>query len=120
MKPILRAVLLIGLFLYYIIILRLLKKKRLTLKYTLLWLLMGILMLIFIIFPGILGLICSALGIIDGMNGLFTFILGFVVLLLMALTGIVSKQSEHIKDLTQENALLEKRMRDIEKLINKE
>lgn len=114
MSNTLRIVLIIGIVVYYIIVLRLLKKGRLSLKYSLLWLLMGVVMAILVIFPQILKIMCDAFGIVYGMNGLFTCALAFLLMLSMALTAIVSKQTDQIKNLVQESALLEKRLREIE------
>lgn len=114
MSPTLRVILLIGVIVYFAVVVHLLKKKRLTLKYSLLWLLMGCILFLFVIFPQILIWICRLLGFEDTMNGLFTIAIGFILILLMALTAIVSKQTDRIKNLVQDNALLEKRLREIE------
>lgn len=114
MSNTLRVVLIIGIIIYFMIVLRLLKSKRLTLKYSLLWLLMGVVMAALVIFPQLLKIMCDALGIVYGMNGLFTCAIAFLLMLSMALTAIVSKQAEKIKDLVQESALLEKRLREME------
>ena len=50
----LRITLLIAVILYFIIILFYLKNKALELKYTLLWIFAGIIMLLMVIFPQIL------------------------------------------------------------------
>lgn len=114
MSNTLRVVLIVGIIVYYVIVLRLLKKGWLTLKYSLLWLLMGVVMAILVIFPHLLKIICDALGIVYGMNGLFTCAIVFLLMLSMALTAIVSKQTDRIKNLVQESALLEKRIREME------
>ncbi len=113
----LRIVLIVGIVIYYGIVIRLLKQGRLSLKYSLLWLLMGIAMALLVVFPDMLAVICRALGIAYGMNGLFTCALAFLLILTMALTSIVSKQTDRIKTLVQESALLEKRIRELEKNI---
>lgn len=109
-----RVILVVGLIIYFFIVFRLLKKKRLTLKYSLLWLLMGLVMSILVLFPQLLEVISKKFGIVDTMNALFTFAIGFILMLLIALTSIVSKQSDRIKSLIQDNALLEKRLRGLE------
>ena len=48
------------------------------------------------------------------MNTLYLLILAFVIILLMMLTSIVSGQTERIRRLAQSNALLEKRIRELE------
>ena len=112
----LRVVLLLCLMLYFFVIIKLLRKKNLLLKYCLLWLLVGAVMVILVLFPNMLILLCQLVGIVGGMNGLFTFALGFVFVLLLSFTVIVSRQSNKIKTLIQESALLEKRIRELEKV----
>lgn len=114
MSDTLRIVLIIGLLAYFFVVFNLLKKKRMKLKYTLLWILMGVIMLVLLVIPELLEVITNALGIVSAVNGLFTFAVGFLILLTLVLTSIVSTQSEKIKALVQSNALLEKRMRDLE------
>lgn len=99
---------------FFIIVLMLLKRRRLALKYTLLWLLTGIVMLVLVSFPELLLLIARASGIQSVMNTLYMMLLAFVLILLMMLTSIVSKQTERIRDLAQSNALLEERLRELE------
>lgn len=113
----LRVVLTICIIVYFLVVIRLLKNKKLALKYSLLWLVMGGCLTVLIIFPKILKYSCLLIGIADTMNGLFTLAIAFILVLLMALTSIVSKQSDKIKNLVQDNALLEKRVRDLERKI---
>ena len=114
MSTTLRIVLLIGIVLYFAVLVGLLRVRRLQLKYILLWMLMGIFFLLMVIFPGILEGIRDLLGFQDNMNTLFVIMIGFLILLIMSVTSIVSGQSEKIKELAQENALLEKRIRELE------
>ena len=111
--------LMLAVFCYFIIILFLLKRKALELKYTLLWLFAGMVMGLMLLFPGILQNIIHILGIETYMNGLFVLIIGFIMCILMALTSIVSRQLKKINDLVQENAMLEKRVRDLESVTEK-
>ena len=117
MNNTLRIVLIIGLIVYFFAVYKLLKKKLLALKYSLLWLFIGLIMTILVVFPDLLMLLCGLLGIAEAMNGLFTFALGFILILLMAISVIVSKQSDRIKSLVQDNALMEKRIRELEKQV---
>lgn len=110
-----KIILLIGILIYFYIIVRMLKKKRLILKYALLWLFLGVIMLILVLFPQTLRMISTLLGIEDSMNGLFTCAIGLMLMILMVLTAIVSKQSDRIKNLVQDNALLEMRLRELSK-----
>lgn len=110
----LRVFLSIALIFYFVIIIALLKKKSLSLKYTLLWIFAGMIMVVLVIIPQILSWIVHLVDIKSPMNGLFAFAIFLILLILMSLTSIVSKQTDRIKSLVQDNALLEKRIRDLE------
>lgn len=99
---------------YFIIILYYLKKRMLELKYTLLWLMAGAVMGGMIFFPEMLVWFVRLLGIESNMNGLFIFVFAFLIMIMMSLTSIVSKQTNKVKILTQEIAIMEKRLRDLE------
>lgn len=111
----LRIVLAIVLAAYFFVLLCLLKKKKLELKYTLLWLLTGVVLAALVAFPRVLDAFCKVVGIASPMNGLFTTFIGFSFCIILSLTSIVSKQKEKIRTLTQNEALLEERIRRLEK-----
>lgn len=117
MTSTLRIALLIAIVIYYIIVINLLRKGKLSLRYSLIWLFMGICLALILIFPNILVEFSNLIGIVEPINGLFTVIIGFILMLLMLISSIVSKQSDKIKNLTQDNALLEKRIRELEEKI---
>lgn len=110
-----RIFLLVAVILYFMEVIHLLKKKRLHLKYSLLWLAVGVLMILFIIFPQIIVAFSNLLHFQSSMNALYILLIGFLVIICVALTSIVSKQNNHIKRLTQNAALLEERIRRLEK-----
>lgn len=115
MSDVLRVTLIIAVLCYFIIILFLLKTKSLELKYTLLWLFAGLIMGVMLLFPNLLFAFIRMLGIETLMNGLYVLCIGFIICILMALTSIVSRQLKKINDLVQENAMMEKRIRELEK-----
>lgn len=118
MLPInLRIILIVAVCCYFILILLFLKRKALELKYTLLWLLAGVVLGIFVLFPNLLLKLVNLLGIESLMNGLYVLCIGFIIIILMALTSIVSRQTMKIRALIQENAMLEKRLRETEQTI---
>ncbi len=102
-------------FCYFILLLVFLKKKALLLKYALLWIVAGVFLVLMVIFPDLLTWIKEIFGMVSNMNALFVMVLGFVVMILMALTSIASRQAVRIRTLVQTNAILEKRVRDLEK-----
>lgn len=86
----------------------------LDLKYTLLWLVAGLVMGIMVFFPELLVRFVRILGIESNMNGLYVLLLSFIIAILMALTSIASRQTLKIKILIQEISMMEKRIRDLE------
>ena len=110
----LRVTLIIAVICYFIIILYFLKQRALNLKYTLLWLLAGVVMGSLVIFPELLVRVIHIFGIEDNMNGLFIICIAFILMILMALTSIASRQNMKIRQLVQEIAILDKRIRELE------
>lgn len=110
----LRITLIIAIICYFILILLFLKRKALSLRYTLLWLVAGVVMAAMVIWPELLSFTIHLVGIESNMNGLFLLCIGFIIIILMSLTSIVSRQRNKIKVLTQEMAVLEARIRELE------
>lgn len=115
----LRISLIVAIILYFVFLFTLLKRNSLALKYTLLWLLTGIIMLLVVIFPGILEVPLRAIGIVEWTNGIFALILLFLIVICITITSIVSKMNEHNRKLTQQCAIYEKRIRELEEKIGK-
>ena len=67
-----------------------------------------------VMFPKILVHITELLGMQSTMNGLYVVCIGFIIVILMALTSIVSKQTMKSRTLIQEIGMLEKRVRELE------
>ena len=107
-RLIMAAILLIG----FVIIINMVRKKILDLRYALIWLALIAMILVIVIVPGLLGVITHFLGIYDAMN--MVFFMGFVFLIVVTffLTAALSRNSNRIKALTQQVALLEKQVRD--------
>ena len=93
----LRLTLIIALVCYFIVILYFLKQKALNLKYTLLWLVAGAVMGVLVVVPDLLTRIIHIFGIQDNMNGLFIFAIGFMLMILLSLTSIASRQNRKRK-----------------------
>lgn len=110
----LRVTLCIAVICYFVLILYYLKKRMLELKYTLIWLVAGVVMGIMIFFPELLVFFVRLLGIESNMNGLYVLCFAFIIAILMTLTSIVSRQTMKIKILIQELSMMEKRIRELE------
>ncbi len=110
----LQVTLSIAVICYFIIILYYLKRKMLELKYTLIWLVAGVVMGIMIYFPELTVWFVHLIGMQDNMNGLYIICLAFMMMILMTLTSIASRQQLKIRILIQEISMLEKRVRELE------
>lgn len=115
----LRISLILAVILYFICLFILLERKRLILKYALLWLASGIGMIVCIIFPNVVAWISKLFGIVDYFNGLFSVLFFFVIIIMMSLTSIVSKYKEQNRILIQQYGLLEERIRKLENEIDR-
>ena len=92
-------------------VLELVRRRRLMERYALLWLLSAVVLLGLAAWSGALQKISHAIGIYYPPNALFFVALGFVLLLLLHFSAVVSRLSEQTKVLTQRQALLEERLR---------
>lgn len=114
----LRVFLIVGVLIYLLIIIHLLRKKDLNLKYSLIWLLTGLIMLIVSFFPEIIYKLSNIIGIYDVTNTVFMVEGLFVLMILLSITSIVSHLNERNRKLAQKYALLEKKLYDLEKEIH--
>ncbi len=115
MTPILQCFLIVCVLLFIAVILRYLVKKKLNLKYTLVWLFSAVFMLVIAIFPQIITHLTRLVGIQVESNAVFFFSILFLFVIVLTLTAIVSHMNNRVYRLTQIQALLEKRIRELEK-----
>ncbi len=119
MTDLFRMLLLIAVLLYILLIGVLMKKGRISLKYSLVWFASGIVLLLCAIFPQAIRFFTNLLGIYSETNAVFFVGVCFLLLIILSLTSIVSGQSERIRTLTQTQAMLEKRIRELESTVYK-
>jgi hypothetical protein len=110
----LKIFLLCCIFLFLSVIVMLLRNKKISLKYSLLWLFSAISMILITIFPQIIFFASQIIGIKEPVNLVFVFAGMFSILIILSLTVIVSKLNSKITQLAQNIALIEKRLIDIE------
>lgn len=115
MNSALRIFLITIILIYLIVIIDLLKRKKLNLKYSLTWLFSSLFLLLLVIFPNIVYKFSDFIGIVTPVNVVFVVEAIFVLMILLSLTTIVSYLNEQNRKLAQVIALLEKRVRDLEK-----
>lgn len=90
------------------------RKNRLEIKYALLWFVLGIGVIIFTCFPMLTTFAAKFLGIGQPVNLLFFAGFCFALLIIYSLSLAISRLSVRVKKLTQELALLQKKLEDIE------
>ena len=90
------------------------RKHVLDLKYALTWLVCLVCMLLLDIFPGFLVWLSELVGIDLPINMVFFVGICFCLILIFGMTVTISKQADKEKRLTQELALLEKRIEQLE------
>ena len=115
MTDLFRVILLVGVLIYLMIIIFLMKKGRMSLKYSLVWFASGMVLLVCAIFPQIIRFFTNLIGIYSEVNAVFFVGVCFLLLIILSLTSIASGQSERIRTLVQTQAMLEKRVREIER-----
>ncbi len=91
------------------VIVNMIRKKRLELRYALAWLMVGVGTLILDCFPNLMNWLSKKLGIASPVNMLFFLGFCFALMIIFVLTVSVSRMSIRIKQLAQELALYEKR-----------
>ena len=119
MTTVFRIILLVCVLIYLLVILALMRRGRMSLKYSLIWFLSGVIMLICAIFPQVIRFFTRLMGIYSDTNAVFFIGVCFLILIVLSLTSIASGQSERIRTLVQTQAILEKRVRDLEEKVGR-
>lgn len=115
MNTILQIILIIGTILFCIFILAVTKKKKLSFKYTLVWLIFGVMTLICAIFPSIVTDLSQLLHIEEPTNALFLIYIFLLIVIAFYISTSFSKLYEKVTGLIQENALLSYKIEQLEK-----
>ena len=110
-----QAYMLLGALVLLAIIFVFLKKGLMTVKYSLLWLGLSIVLVIFAACPYVVFVLRDIFDIEMPVNLVFLLMFCFVMVVLLSLSISITQLADKCKRLTQENALLEKRVRDLER-----
>lgn len=122
MKPMdfsLHAIVILGSVAFLLFILYLMKKGKLEVKYSIIWLAFSLCMIIFACFPYTVLVLNDIAGVIDPVNFIFFTQIIFILLILLSVSAVISGFSKKIKQLAQANAILEKRVRELEEKLDK-
>lgn len=86
------------------------KKKKIEVRYALIWYLLALVILVLDIFPGLLDKATAFMGVGLAVNMLFFMGFCFALVIIFVMTLWVSRLSVKVKKLTQELALLDKKL----------
>ena len=114
MTPQLQLFMVLGALVLLCIIFTLLKRGLMSVKYSLLWLLLAVALVIAAAFPYVIYVLRDVLSIEMPVNLVFLLMFCFVLVVLLSLSIAITQLAEKCKRLTQANAMLEKRVRDLE------
>ena len=114
MTPRLRIILTVLVVLIIVLMIKRIHRKKLSIGYSLLWLLLSFVMLLAVIFPELVYGLADLIGIDLPLNMLLLGFAFFSMMMLFYLTGIVSRDNDKLRSLTQQLGLLEKRVRELE------
>ena len=90
---------------FMVFILELIRRDRLQERYSVIWLLAGVAMLVGAAFPGLLEVVADLMGVRDTNVALFSIILLLLLGLALNFSVIMSRQAAQITRLAQERAL---------------
>jgi len=96
-----------------VMVFELIRRRRLKEEYSLLWLLSGVVILTFSIFPNLLSIISRAMGMYY-LTALFVISFLFLLLIVLHFSTVLSRLSERNKELTQELSILDFRFRQLD------
>ena len=102
----LKIVSLLFILLLFVVIIYILRKGKISVKYSLVWLLASFVLLLFILFPGLLAWLTNLLGFNLGANMIFAGLIGLLMVINVVLTVVVSGQNEKIRLLIQEVSMM--------------
>lgn len=97
---------------------RQIRRGKMSLNHSLLWIFVSLILLILALFPGIATWISQKIGIGLPINMVFLSFSLFSIVLFIYLTNVVSREDRINRRLTQQVALLEKRVRELEAMLN--
>lgn len=110
----LQLYMILGAVILLAVIFCLLKRGLMSVKYSLLWLLLAVCLVIAAAVPYTVFVLRDLLDVQMPVNLIFLLMFCFVLVVLLSLSVAITQLAEKCKRLTQANAILEKRVRDLE------
>lgn len=114
MAPQLKVIAIVFLLLILFVITMFVKRSRISVRYSLIWYVICIILIALTLFPELLGDVTNLLKIRVASNMIFALMLVGLFVINISLTIIVSEQKEQIRNLIQELSIVKKKMKDNE------
>lgn len=114
----LQYLLIAGTLVLFFMVVALMKYGKLETKYSIIWLAFSRTLILFAFFPQIVFILGDVTRVKDPVHFIFMIQIIFILLILISVSAVISGFSNKIKKLAQTNALLEKRVRELEQHIN--
>jgi hypothetical protein len=92
---------------FFLLVVRMVKKGKLAIRYSMLWFFLALIILIFAIFPNAAFAVSNFFGFETTSNFFLLIAVFFLLWITLNLSVIVSKQSEYIRSLVQTISLLD-------------
>jgi hypothetical protein len=102
----------------FLIVIELIRRNHLKERYSLIWLAASIVLIVFSVWRGLLHFIALSFGIYYPPSFLFLLAIGFLILLLLHFSTIISSLSEKNNRLAQEIGMLKTAIRGLEEKVN--
>lgn len=96
-------------------IVQLIRRHKLREEYALVWMIAGAAILLLSVFGGLVRMLASLVGVTYPPTLVLVVGLLFALLILLSQSVTISGQADHIRDLAQTVALLERRLREVER-----
>jgi hypothetical protein len=115
----LRIIVIIACMAFMVLVCRQVALRHLMLKYSLLWLSLAVMVMLVALFPDIVYSVSSLLGFEAPSNFVFFVAMFFLLAISLSLSVVASRQTDKIKNLVQNLALLEKDIQQAKENTNK-
>lgn len=116
MSALLQVLLVVAALAFLALVIRMVKRESTLLKYSLVWLFLGVVGLVAALFPSWVFAVSDMLGFEKPVNFIFFACALFLMIVSLGYNVIVSKQAVRIKVLTQELSLSNERIRRLEEV----
>ena len=115
----LRIILILLVFFADLFSIRQIRRGKMSLNHSLLWIMISMVLLLIAVFPSIAFWLAGLMGIGTPVNLVFLFFAFFSIILFIYLTNVISKEDRINRRLVQKVALMEKELREMKKAESK-